>query len=419
MQLSNILHGISWNFGSFVFLSITGIVLNLIVVWGYDFEVLGIFNQAFAYYIVASQCAVFGLHYACLHFVSKYHKEKEKAISGLLVSIALVIPFCLLAGLFTYFIAEKYAYWVNSPGLAKAIKMLTVGTVLFPLNKVLLVSLNGLQEHKLFAIGNSIRPLIIILGLIISVVMNFSGYVLTWVFSASELILLSYLLFVLKKQIAHIRWPLEISFADIFKFGWRVWPSGILTEANTRIDILMLGFFMTDTVVGLYSISAMVAEGMYQLLVVLRYTVDPLVAIYYKENNKTKLYELFKTIKKYSYIFILLAGILAIVSYPYILPWIVGKSDVMQTWLWFAILLFGIMVAAGYIPFFGIFQQSGFPGLQSSFLLLTVLVNVFGNLLLIPMYGATGAACATAIAYVSQACFFIFFVNLVLKLKLF
>ena len=52
--------------------------------------------------------------------------------------------------------------------------------------------------------------------------------------------------------------------------------SGILTEVNTRVDILVLGYFHGDTLVGVYSFAAILAEGFSQLPMVVRRSIDPL-----------------------------------------------------------------------------------------------------------------------------------------------
>jgi Na+-driven multidrug efflux pump len=77
-------------------------------------------------------------------------------------------------------------------------------------------------------------------------------------------------------------------------------------------------------------------------------------------------------------------------------------TDFAASWKVFGTLATGIVPSASYIPFSGLLQQAGFPGTQSLLITLVMLTNVAGNILLIPAFGALGAAAATAF---SQVCF--------------
>ena len=61
--------------GSLVVLAASGILINLIIAAFRDAAALGAFNQAYAVYIVASQIAVFGLHYSVLRHAALYDTD--------------------------------------------------------------------------------------------------------------------------------------------------------------------------------------------------------------------------------------------------------------------------------------------------------------------------------------------------------
>ena len=44
---------------------------------------------------------------------------------------------------------------------------------------------------------------------------------------------------------------------------------------NTRIDIFMLGIFLSDQLVGIYSVAALFVEGFLQIIVVLQNNFNP------------------------------------------------------------------------------------------------------------------------------------------------
>ena len=58
----NIGKDLIWNYISIIILALSGPVFNAIIIWFYNPEALGVFNQVYAYYIVLSQVCVWGVH---------------------------------------------------------------------------------------------------------------------------------------------------------------------------------------------------------------------------------------------------------------------------------------------------------------------------------------------------------------------
>ena len=72
----------------------------------------------------------------------------------------------------------------------------------------------------------------------------------------------------------------------------------MLIELNTRVDIIMIGIFMSDEKVGIYSFAALFAEGFYQLLIVLQNILNPLMARNFSESKLDEIYKKFQNIKQ-------------------------------------------------------------------------------------------------------------------------
>ena len=75
-------------------------------------------------------------------------------------------------------------------------------------------------------------------------------------------------------QMQIINWWLSKNWIEWSKvhlnYGIRCFLSGVFLELKSRVDILMLGFFLSDYEVGIYSFSALFAEGFFQVLIVLQ-----------------------------------------------------------------------------------------------------------------------------------------------------
>jgi Na+-driven multidrug efflux pump len=79
-----------------------------------------------------------------------------------------------------------------------------------------------------------------------------------------------------------------------------------------------------------------------------------------------------------------------------------GNPELSQSWGLFTILMLGNILAAGYLPFQLIFNQTGHPGEQTFFIFILFATNTLLNLVLIPVLGMLGSAVATAGATVLQ-----------------
>jgi O-antigen/teichoic acid export membrane protein len=66
------------------------------------------------------------------------------------------------------------------------------------------------------------------------------------------------------------------------------------------------------------------------------------------------------------------------------------------------VLLIGVTVASGYVPFGLLLAHGGQPLAQTGLVAGLVALNLIGNLLLIPTFGLLGAATATALTNVAS-----------------
>jgi O-antigen/teichoic acid export membrane protein len=201
-------------------------------------------------------------------------------------------------------------------------------------------------------------------------------------------------------------------FPKHLSFGLRGAFSGILIELNTRLDVLMLGYFGTDAMVGVYSFAAMLAEGFGQIPLAIRYNVDPIMGGYFADGTGQKINELARKIRRVFYPVMGLVGGISVVLYPIFLNRLAPNQAVISSSLVFAIIMLGVVVGSGYRPFSGILLQGGRPGVYTIFILSLVLGDALLNLLFIPWLGIYGAATVTALTYTLEAIYLIVFVRI-------
>jgi O-antigen/teichoic acid export membrane protein len=391
-----------WNFGSLAVLGVSGIALNALIGALYDEAALGVFNQALAAYIFFSQAAVGGLDRSVLKEVAARPGERARVTA---VVAAGLVPTVVLAALVTlaFWLARApIGAWLESPGTAEGIAWATPGLFFFALNKVLLATVNGLSRMRAFAVYQALRYVLILTAL--------GGFALldrervhaahlAGVFSFAEVGL--FLVLALEVWL-QVRGPLAAGWKELVRphlvYGLRSVGSGVLLELNARVDVLMIGWFMSDRDVGVYTFAAMICEGIYQLLVVLQNLYNPILAREIAARALERLHATIQKGKRRTYLGMLAVAALAVLLYPLALALLTDKPGFGGSVVPFRWLMLGIVLCAGYIPFAQTLLMAGFPGTHTLYMVLTVLFNVVGNALLIPRLGLAGAAIATAIS---------------------
>lgn len=393
-----------WNVGSFGIMGVSGIALNILIGLFYDAATLGVFNQVFAAYILFSQFGVAGVHLSTLKYVAEFSSDRKKVGAAIIAALGLAVALSLIASICFWFVRPAVGHILDSPGVATGMAWATPGLFCFAINKVLLGVLNGLRRMKLYAVLQASRPLLIVGALLVATMLSCPSWHLPLVFSVGESVLLVMLLLATGRHFCRVPLAsLKEWTARHLDFGLRSVASGVLMELNTRVDVLMLGYFASDRIVGIYSFAAMLAEGVFQLPIVFRTNVNPILVRLIADRQFTELKAFTRKGKWVTYAVMIVVGGLAVALYPWGVALVSNKPDFHHGWPLFAILMGGIVVSAGYIPFGQILLQAGRPGLHTGMITMLVLFNAAANLSLIPIWGAAGAAFATALAFVLSA----------------
>ena len=385
---------------SFSVIGISGIFINLIIAYFYDASVLGAFNLAYSVFIVLSQISVIGIHLSVLRYIPEYegkHEEQSHILSAALILTFFISSFVLVL---SYILLDFFQFVFNSENVRLAIQYGLIGVFFLALNKVLLAYHNALRRMIFFSFFNSLRYILMLTSLGVFIYIGVSGYQLTLIISISEFILFSLLIFYssslsrfssnfrnLSKWInSHKRFGLDAAFGNI------------LLDLNTRVDVIMLGIFTTDKIVGVYSFAAMIAEGFYQLSVVFRTNINPLLTKLKFSHSISELESSIKKGKNLSYIFLTPVGFFLLITYPILLKFVNQSYNSIMNISVFSTLVIGAMTVSGYVPFQMILNQSGFPKKQTKIFFIIFSSNVFLNLALIPLVGGIGAALASSIS---------------------
>lgn len=390
----------AWNYATFAVMATTGVILNFFIAARLGIEALGVFNQIFAVYTVMAQFAVFCVHDSAQKHNAEFMDDTQELDVISAGAIWISATFGLVTALGVFLLSGPMGQLVDSPAVGKGVALAAPGLMFFAINKVLMGILNGRRRMKEFAVAQSFRVIVILVSCLALGMMDQPGYVLGISFTIAEVLLFPGLMMVLRPPMTGFAGPHPIRgwIEKHLRFGAKALTNGFLSEAYIRVDIIMLGIFLSDHAVGIYSFAALFIEGLYQIPTIVRTVVNPILVRLLLAGDKTEVSRFSRKVALLSLGVFAAVGGGVLVVFPYLDPFFPGQL-VPQSYPLLMILAGGLVVYSAIIPFDHILLQAGQPGRQSILMTANLLANVLLNLALIPLFGIYGAAVATAISF--------------------
>lgn len=393
---------ILWTIGSFAILAASGVVINIAVAALRDAADLGIFNLAYAVYIIASQVAVLGIHYSVLRHAAFYEENPIERGRLLGTGSALALGLGLIAAGIVWAASAGLANLFNSPATGKAIQFATAGLLLFPLNKVLISYLNGLRRMRTFAVLQASRYLLVMFWVTGVAYSELPFAYASFGFFVAEAFTTAACVICLAKTelLRHLGFSLRWARTHL-TFGGKSLLSGMFVEMNSRLDVLLLGVFLDERAVGIYSFAAMLVDGLYHILAMVRVNFNPVLVTTVRDHDWRRGRELLCNSRRYGYpITVTLAGLI-LVAFYFLTHVLIPEKDLVEGTASLLILLIGVTVISAYVPFDNLLLVAGFPGFQTLQNLMIVVANISLNVALVPHLGIAGAAVATSASYLT------------------
>jgi O-antigen/teichoic acid export membrane protein len=390
--------GTIWTGAGFLVFASSGVVANVIIGATYGAAALGVFSLVFSVYTISSQVSVLGVHNSVVRHIAG-RDDGGSALPTILAS-ALILTFFLgvSAAILNYLIADAYAAATGSTSVALGLRIVAPAIALFSLNKVLLAALNGQRRMRAFALGQMLRSVALVGTVATISAQGRPSATLPAAFVVAESLLLVVLCVPRVPDIRRIDVrSLKPWMRRHASFGSRGFLGGFMVEANTRIDILMLGFLTDDTTVGIYSFASMFAIGLHSLMLVVKQNVNPVLSREWSLGHRAEIHQFVRTIRRYTYGGTVVLALATMAIFPFLAS-VMGEDASRDSAYMLAILLSGIALASGHLPFDGILIQAGRPGAHTILTAVGAITNASLNLALIPMLGGFGAALATSVA---------------------
>jgi len=357
---------------------------------GYNnLEDLGLFNKSFAIFIIFGQLFLFSIHDNLVKNLI-LEKNRVKYLSSIFFVLFCSIIFCIL-----FFIVIDFFDVGKNLFVGINFFIFSISIPFFIFNKVLFAILNADKKFHLYFFLNNLRPILIF---VILIILYLNKINITIVFFICEIIILFINLFFYKK----FNILIKINMIDFFLvkkiviFNFLSLPHSLLSYSFLRIDVIVLSFFVDLKTLGFYSFSAMIIEGIYQLLTMMRDRVNPELS----KSLTIKTYKISSYLKKILLNVLMFVSIFIIVYYIFFpLFSYFSNKDLLLSRNIFCIISIGLFIFSLSSVMEHIFLMNNKPLYQSTYIIFGNLLNITLNIVLINIFGVYGAAAATCISY--------------------
>lgn len=378
---------------SFGVIGVSGVLLNFIVLHGYGTEGVAILNQFLALYFIGSQLATFGIHQSTLAHTASSKKISQIMGGAVLLTLGMAI---LLSMVFALLVEYTVRPFLND-GFAGDTSSLFYVLISASINKVLISALNGVGRLYSYAFANSLRMMLLLVSSLIFLEMKKEAVEIPYIFLISEAGVLIFIIMSSLKSFSSIsfsRKQISYWFRKHFEFGKRAVLSGFILDLNTKVDVLVLSIFVSQSEIGVYSFAAMLGEGFYQLIFVLKNYMSRTISSEIHA-NKSGVEIAYNKQKTQLMFLVFLAFAACNIAYFTILPYLIPASyNLKEGFIIFCIYSLSLSIVSRWLIIDNFYILLKRPDLDNILRIKILLSNSIAALILIPLFGSVGAVCA-------------------------
>lgn len=390
------------NYVAFAVAAVGGLLFLFICAAWLGIAGLGVVSQVMALFVISGQLAAGGVQLSALQVSADPTIDDDERGARIWAALLTAFGWGSCFSVFAWMTSGIVASLTGSPEVGSGWELAAPALALFAVNKAAASTLIGLNKLRRFAAQLGLRALLLACCALLLAGIGADAVGVCWAFLATELLLCAFLLVQVSTAAGLPHWPtIRIRHViDHLSFGLRGMWSGLAYEINVRLDVLMVGVFLSDAAVGLYGMVAQLAEGFFNLLVVLRNQLNPLVARAIAEDDIHFIREVARHLLR---VVVPLAATIATVGtflYAPLVSWFLPGEGYEQGTVLLGTLLTGLVINSWIMPLESVLVVSKNPGLYSWVMLAVVATNTAMNMLLIPVLGLQGAALATCLTTV-------------------
>jgi len=378
---------------------------------------LGLFSMAVMLAGVIELIAAFGVDGALTKYVAEYKEQESKIYSLVSSALITILIIGVTTSLALFVFSNTIANIFNMPYLSL---LLRIYALVFPFSLahgIIISFFIGLREMRYYAFIRILRAslaLAFILALLM-IGLGVEGAMLGTVFA---IIVTAVVAMVIMKRFLHFTFlDYKKNTKMLASFGSRLVGASMINEIYSYTDILMIGFFLTSTEVGYYTVAISLSRFFWLVPRAMATVAYPAISEYWAKDNHQAINKLVDKATKYSACILIFAGMSVIFFAKDIINFLF-TPEFLPAVLPLTILIIGTVTSGTLRSIGGIFASVGKPDLLLKISAIGAVGDIILNIALIPTYGIVGAATATTAAYVLNVVITIYFLRKALSIKL-
>lgn len=376
------------------------LTISIIITRSIGPESFGIYVLAISVLTIGEIIALLGMENTIVRFVSRFKalndipRLRGTIFWGIGLVVALSTVICIVLFCISHFLGSCI---FDKPSFIPVLKIMAFSIPVSSLGKVLIASLQGIKLVKYKVLVQQVLiPSSRLICVVLAIAFGYQLIGIAWSYVMAEVLGIIYSGYFLFKGFPEIRQksPSMYEVREITFFSLPLLFSGMFNRIVARADILIMGHFLSATMVGIYGVARRFLPLIMMPLGAFNSIFAPIISDLFARKKKEDLETQFKTVAKWVFmaslpIFILLTFFSKEILNIFGPGFVAGSLSMM-------ILCIGQMVntATGSVGFMLMMTGRPFADLLNSGLLCTT--NILLNIYLIPRYGIVGAACASA-----------------------
>ncbi|MFB4167266.1 flippase [Virgibacillus sp. JSM 102003] len=381
-----------------------GLLFNIVAARFLGAEIYGEFMYIFTFISFFPILALFGLQQGLVYFIPKYNEtgKNEERNSIITFSFLLVFLFSSIIVLLIYCNSEYIAgKLLNNPDLNHLVKLMSPLLIFMALSQLSQGVFRGTNKIKYYVTNQELlAPLLKIFVLLVTLFIGGEYYSLPFAYYTGVIIGTIYLVIIIYKLRLFGKLSLlKLSkYKELFRFSLPLLFTGYLGLISQKSDLLMIGYFLGEGQVGIYSIALKIGTLSSFILVAFNTMFAPTISSLYHKNDMNSLLNLYKVFTKWIVLVNLVAFSLILIFSESIMK-LFGESYIEGS-LALVLVSIGQVVNAGVGSAGYIIIMTGNSKQAMYINIISVVVNVSLNIMLIPEFGIEGAAFSSLVSVV-------------------
>ena len=381
-----------------------GFIGTIIIVRYLTTSEYGLFSLTLAVIGIIAGLSSLGLGDGAPRYIAYFRgkQDSKKIFSVIVSSIQITIIASVLCSLFVFFLSDTISMAIlHSNDLSTILRILAITIPFSTLSGIIISIFRGFGVVEAKVYFNDVLQQILRISFFIAVVF-FGLALIGTVYAYLGVVVITcaaLVVYAVKKVpvlVGKVR-DYEPMRKDLLYFSLPLFGQGILAIIITSTDKLMLGYFKTPDVVGLYSVALTLANLIPIALTSIAFIYVPIVSQLYAKNLFGEIKKTYAVLTKWGFS-AALPIFLILFLFPDAVLNILFGARYMQAGIALQLLALGFLTHSFLGPNGLTLIVMGKTKLVLFNMLVRTIMNVFLNLLLIPMMGMFGAAIASAIS---------------------